>query len=426
MLRYNNTSSNLVTDTQLIHEWVNHLISKGHEIIDASRGKPSFQADKDAIKGIKKSISRLDNSISPYGTDCLGNEEFRNRAAEGLSNEYNLSVSPKNVVFTPGGQFGLSLAFKTIFNSKPDGCIVLPKPWYLNHNELIEFSTANKQKTIALNLDRQENFNLTADKLKHLLAANKEEISAFVFCNPANPTGQIIKKEEWKKISKILIQYPNSAIILDEAFAEVIFDYDFESSLLHASPELSERTFLFRSGTKALGLPGERLAVTVVPDKYLDKYTYFQSRLIGNSSISSQAGMSEALYHMNDDKKKLISKYYKENSSILYDGLSKIIGKSNIIKPVGGFYTLAKLDIFRGHEIPEKTRKVLETRSSKIKTDIELVFSLLFGHSKSKGIALIPGSSFGLEPEDLFVRISHSIEKGEIKKLVSTMTDLVR
>ena len=426
MLRFNNTNSNLLTETQLIHEWVHHLEEKNHKIADLSRGKPSFPADKDALDAIKSHIKELEGKVALYGTNPLGEHEIKQKAATALKKEYNADFKTENIVFTPGGQFGLSLTFKLIQEKFPKGKIVMHCPWYLNHHELIDYN-GDKNNILAVNSAAESNFNITADLISDSLKNNQYDIAAFLFCNPANPSGQVIQKSKWLKIAEILNQYPQSYIILDEAFSEVIFDYNFDCSLLHAYPEILKRTFLFRSGTKALGLPGERPAITHVPDDFINQFTYHQSRMLGNPAISTQKAMAQALSSINQEKKRNISRYYKANAEFLYNELVAILPKDKIIKPQGGFYLLAKFDDLSGRRIPKKAKKILETSQNEISNDVELAISLLFSLSDNskEGVALIPGSSFGLKSSEMWMRVSFSPGESDIKKATNLLKNIV-
>lgn len=425
MLRFDKTPSNTLTGTQFIHEWVHHLKSLGYDIIDASRGKPSMAIDDKVIKAMQDKLQSSLGEVFPYGKDCLGEDEYRNIVAKSLSDFYNIKIDSSQVAFTPGGQFSLYCLFK-ILNQK-DGVFVTTNPGYLNYNELIRYvgeeSNCLDNQIFAVNLTKNDNFKLNAKTFEKSLLKNSKPINAFVFCNPVNPTGQVINCNQWLEIAKVLKKY-EAPIIMDEAFIEVVFGEDKKCSLLHASPELLSRMILIRSGTKAQGFPGERLCSTILPKNLIEKFRYHQSRLLGNSPILAQVGMAKSIEYLNDDKIDNISKYYQEHAEIITNALDEIVGTKNYIKPEGGFFLLADFSKLKGLKIPQKAKDLMGIKGDYISSDTEIMASLLFGLNNNKSIAVVPASYFGVDKNKMIVRISFSIAKTELKQLIARLKDL--
>ncbi len=426
--RPNGSNSDSIPITQFFHEWVYHLNGNGYDIADGSRGKPSFPKDKDAIKAVGDFYKNI-GDVFPYGKNPAGEDLYRAQAAEGFSNEYGVKFHPDDMIFTPGGQFAIAASFYLIEHLFPNSVIVAPNPWYLNHHDIAGMFGPHGFSAFPLN-SKFHSIDILATKEKRITAEAIEQsiydckregkkIGAFIFCNPSNPQGLVTRKDEWVKIAKALERAPQALIIMDEAFAEVVFDKNFNVSLVSAAPHLKERIILMRSGTKALGFPGERYAVMAVPQKYLSVFTAFQSRLIGNTPLSTQAGMAKAIHTMNSAKKSKISDYYSEN----YKYLSKILDGSKNIKRVfdieGGFYSLWDFSHLKGRKIPKKAREILTNRREKIVNDVEISVSLMAGlDEKAKmGVATIPGSAFGIDPHKCIIRISHSPYREELKKI---------
>lgn len=420
------TDASTVTQTQLVHEWVHHLNNEGWCVADGSRGKPSFPADNHAMQAMLKTLHNIQNThVMPYGTSPLGEKNFRGQAAEGFSKEYSIPFSADNIVFTPGGQFGLATLFRIIGQRHPGGKIITPCPWYLNHHELATFGSDRSKAFFPIEATPPQRLNaeLLQSAIDNCLKEG-HDISAFLFCNPANPTGVILREHEWKDIAAVLRSYPEVPIMLDEAFAEIVFDHDNRISLLHAAPDLQPRTILFRSGTKALGFSGERLAVMAVPDCYIADVTTFQSRFIGNPPLSAQAGMAAAMQFMSPEKKRPIAEYYQENCHILYEILKplNIFPYADYV-PEGGFYMLVNLDILLGCPLPEKAQSILDEKSdmkhSYIETDWDITLALLcgFGQAPSQGVASIPACCFGLDASKGWVRLSFSSSKEEVQTI---------
>jgi aspartate/methionine/tyrosine aminotransferase len=423
MKRPNGHNSNTVPLTQFYHEWVHELCARGFKVADGSRGKPSFPKDASAEKAILDFVKNA-GKVFPYGTNAVGEKKFREQAAAGFSKEYGINFSANEMVFTPGGQFGISAAFYLVEHLFPNSVIVSPKPWYLNHHDIAcMFSNGfnaipNNDKFHAIDILDAGVKRLSAGLIQNAIdECNKQnkKIGAFLFCNPMNPMGQVTRKNEWQEIAKTLDKYPDALILMDEAFAEIIFDNDYNCSILHAAPHLKNRMILFRSGTKALGYPGERLAVMAVPEKYLDILTAFQSRLLGSAPLTSQAGMAAAIANMSVASKQKISEYYFENYKFLKSKVAENKNLKILSEAEGGFYVLVDFSSFKGKKIPALAKEILGDNADLISTDTQLSISLMCGLlGDNKGIATIPASAFGANKNSLILRVSFSSNKDQI------------
>jgi aspartate aminotransferase/aminotransferase len=436
MLRPNGNNSNTIPLTQFFHEWVHHLQDNDkYKIADGSRGKPSYPKDKAALNAVKKLYDSV-GDVFPYGTCALGETKYRKQAAIGFTNEYNVDFDYEEIIFTTGGQFGIAATFYLIETLYPNSFILSPKPWYLNHNDIASMFSSEgfsaipkKSKFIEIDILETISKKINTDLYKKAINKAKKEnktIGAFLFCNPSNPLGTVYRKDDWDEMLEIFDMLPEIPIIMDEAFAEVIFNKNYDISILHSNPKLKERLILMRSGTKALGFPGERFAVMSVPKKYLPIYTSFQSRLIGNPPLSIQAGMAKAMQTMGYEKKSKISDYYFSNFKFLKNELKKIENIKPIFEPDGGFYALYDFSFLKGENIPKKARNILNTNNNKIETDIEAAISLMVGMGKGNvGVATIPASGFGVDPKKLILRLSHSSYKEELSNIVNFLLEIV-
>ena len=409
LLRPNWHKSTTLTVTQFVHEWAHTLEKKGWNIADAGRGRPSYPSDIDAVNAMHQYTQHLVKSrdVALYGTSVLGEKKYREQAAEGFYNEYKLEFPTYEIMFTPGGQFGIA-AIAYLVAQLNGGYIITPKPWYVNHDAIISLYSKLHP------FDIWDENKITPENLENAVRSCHKP-GAFMFCNPGNPLGNIMRKKDWLDIVPILEKY-DVPIILDEAFAEIVFDKDYEISLLQAAPQLADRIIVMRSGTKAIGLSGERLHVMRVPQSYMPVIEEFQSRLIGNCPLSVQAGMAAAFQNMNDAKKIPISEYYKGNADyLLTEANQLLVGQ----KPEGGFYFIADFSFMIGKPMPEEAKASYSSPKKLIENDIDICMALMFGYGQGdkEGLGTVPASCFGVEKNKGYVRISFSSHISYLKKI---------
>jgi len=415
LLRPNWTKSSTLTVTQFVHEWTYALEKKGWDIADAGRGRPSFPADIDAVDALNAYAYALVKSREAlYGTSVLGEKKHRERAVEGFYKEYGLEFPTYELIFTPGGQFGIA-AMANLVAHINGGYILTPRPWYVNHEVISSIYT--KLHPIDFFTERK----ITPDNLQAAIDTCPK-IGAFLFCNPGNPLGNIMRQKDWQALAPILDKY-DVPIILDEAFAEIVFDHDYKISLVHALPHLADRIIIMRSGTKALGLPGERLALQRVPVKYMSVIEEFQSRLIGNTPLSGQAAMAAAFGNMSMDKKTAISDYYKSNADLLVNATKNMLVGS---APEGGFYFISDFSFMLGHHMPESARAAYTTSKTIIENDIDICMALMFGFGQAanSGLGTVPASCFGIDGTKGNVRISFSAGREDLQQIAVRMNQV--
>jgi histidinol-phosphate aminotransferase len=118
--------------------------------------------------------------------------------------------------------------------------------------------------------------------LEKMLAATKKPGAGLVFmCNPGNPTGTMMKKDE---VERFVRAVPSSVVVLaDEAYAEFVDRPDYESCLRYVK-EGMPNLIVSRTFSKIYGLAGARLGFAIGPKELIKrmaphKVTYSTNQL---------------------------------------------------------------------------------------------------------------------------------------------------
>ena len=196
----------------------------------------------------KCALIARDTSAIDYDMPA-GVQKAQEMMAQALTKWYNqqVPINPNAVVFSVGGVSALSLIFKVLHERAPGSLIVTPSPYYPFYN-----NPTHHNQLHFIDLLNEPGYRLTAQALKQSVAkvpAN-QKIGAFLFCDPNNPMGYVVGKNEWLEIAAILkTTAEDIPIIVDEAYAELTFGKK-HISLLEAAPELKDRLIVLRSATK--------------------------------------------------------------------------------------------------------------------------------------------------------------------------------
>ncbi|MAR55627.1 MAG: hypothetical protein CMM93_00445, partial [Rickettsiales bacterium] len=415
-----------ITATQFVHEWADRLHGQGWDMVDASRGRPSLPYGDAGQRALQDYIATLEAvRLAPYGTDTLGEPAYRQEVARAFARDYGTEVDWRNIAFTTGGQFGLALTFYTLLKANPEGMILAPCPWYLNHHELAKMALhmlgqPERDIFLPLPLLHSDGAYLDPDDIT-ALQERAPSVAAILLCQPGNPAGNVFSADDKQALTTLLDAFPDAPVMLDEAFFETAFD-PVSFTEQHLYPSIKERCFLFRSGTKALGFAGERLAVMAIPPAYLEEFTWLQSRWMGNPPLSSQAILSAILASLSMQDRQSIADYYSQNASLLYDAL-KALGLDCIPVPQGGFFTLMDASKLLGQPIPEKAIQAFGFSHTVMSNDLDIAMSVLagYGQAANQGLATMPASCFGIAPEKGWLRVSFSITRDELHTLIARL-----
>ena len=354
----------------------NKLLKEGKDIINLGIGQPDFHTpiniQEAAIKAIK-------DGHHGY-TDSNGMPQLREALSEKIALDYKVEISPENILITPGGK--PVIFFSALILGDENNEIIYPDPGFPIYRSMIKYSGA---KPIPLVLSEKNDFQVNIEKLESLIT---NKTSLVIINNPNNPTGSFMSKEKIKSLVKMLEKYPHVCILSDEIYSKIIFEKHTMPSFLEYD-SIKERLIVLEGWSKTFCMTGWRLGWSVWPSKLID---YANKMCVNDhscpSSISQHAGL-EAIKGPQDEVHKIVAEFEKRRN-FLHKEINKI-HSLKCFKPGGTFYAF-----------PNVSKTGLNGKKF---ADIAL---------NEKGVALVPGTSFGDSAND-FIRISfaNSIENIE-------------
>ncbi len=215
------------------------------EILDASAslnpfGTPFEQADSelDLEDLLKKGLEKLEQ----YPDNRY--VEYRTAAAEFVG----MGITYENIIPGNGSTEIIRLVAECAIN---EGDIVLiPTPTFS------EYEMQCKVMGAQIKYVDQENIFDLDDKLL-------DEAKIIFVCNPNNPTGKLLLKEQIEELAKICAAH-KTILFVDEAFIELA---DPEQSVAYLVEE-NDYLFIQRSLTKAFAIPGIRMGFGIASKKF--------------------------------------------------------------------------------------------------------------------------------------------------------------
>jgi len=200
-------------------------------------------------------------STNPFGpppgiSEALANtsiERYPDSEASGLKQllARKLGISPDNLLIGSGSTELIRLA--TTAYLEHNDLVIIPQPTYGEYETACHLADAQILKQPVI---REPDFQLDTAEMMSLL--QKHRPKAIFLCNPNNPTGQYMPREE---VVRIMSSSPESLIVLDEAY--IAFTENAWSSV-----DLINRgnLVILRSMTKDYALAGLRLGYAIAAE----------------------------------------------------------------------------------------------------------------------------------------------------------------
>ena len=166
-------------------------------------------------------------------------------------------------------------------------------------------------------LKEENNFALDVDELLTVLT---DEIGLFVACNPNNPTGAVMTKDELNEIAEVVKKH-NIMVISDEIYAELT--YEGKHSSIASIPGMKERTVIVNGFSKSFAMTGWRLGFTVANKTLTKAMTKVHQYAIMCSPTTSQYAAIEALKNGEESINAMVNEY-NDRRRIIVDGFNKM------------------------------------------------------------------------------------------------------
>ena len=352
--------------TLAINEESNRLKRSGKKVYKFGFGQSPFPVPDSIISALKNNANK--NTYLPM----QGLEELRSAIANYLNKYNNNNFKSEDIIIGPGTKelmFLTQIAFQ--------GEVLLPAPSWVSYQPQALIA---KNKVHWIQTTDSSNWFPTAEQLENKIKNIKNKNLLLFINSPNNPSGTVCKNLQ--EIAEVAKKY-RLIILSDEIYSQLTFDSQYKS----ISNFYPEGTIVSTGLSKWCGAGGWRLGFFAIPD---------QLKVLKNSlKILS----SESFTSVSAPIQYAAIEAYKGDHSVYLNTVRKILSfagnyvyenlKSNVInvtKPEGGFYLFP------------------EFMNAKFSSSSEMCKDIL----NKTGVALLPGSDFGLDNNKMVVRLSYT------------------
>lgn len=359
------------------------LLAAGEDVCGFAAGEPDF----DTPEHIKEAaIAALKAGKTKYAP-TPGIPELRKAIAERYAVEYGFTVTPEQVVVSPGGKFNCHLGVVAVCS--PGDEVIVPAPYWVSYPEMVKLAGAVPKFVLA---DDKTGFRLTPQMLE---AAITPKTKMVIINSPSNPTGAVYSRAELEAIVAVAVKH-NLYILSDEMYEHLIYDGMKPTCVATLSEEAKARTITVAGFSKTYAMTGWRIGTTVAPLPIAKAIGELQSQMTSNVTTFGQYGALAALKEKEKTAAavKTMLAAFDRRRKFLHSELNKIPGVTCLLAE-GAFYLFPNIASF-GLKDQDFCARLLEQEK----------------------VAAVPGSAFGAEG---YLRLSYATSDEIIRKGVERL-----
>ena len=318
-------------------DWCN--VGQGQPEVGTIEGAP------DRIENLK--LEPSDAAYGPVG----GTLEVREAIADWVNRTYRKGMSQytaENVSFACGGR----LALTRLYSIFKDGTrIAYKNPDYTAYEDYL-YPLRHNCELIELRAEERDGFTIPVDRFEDFM--HDVRPNAFVFSNPCNPTGQVIKDEAMDRYIDAA-RKENCLLGADEFYATFSYNEDGTpaenavSALPYVKDINRDPVIVFDGMTKGFRYPGWRAGWAIGPKYLIEMINRAASAVDGGPSTMVQRGVIEELAPGHAEAELLATrKEFAVKRKMMMDGLAQLGIHTPANQPLGTFYLWASIENLPG------------------------------------------------------------------------------
>ncbi len=371
--------------TSIISDLVFKLKRDGKEIISMAAGELDLAPEKN-IKS--KAIRVIKNGNTKYAP-VSGLEELKEAISRKLLMENDLNYSTDELIVSNGGKQVIYNALVSTLN--PSDEVIIASPYWVSYPEMVKLCGGVPK---ILKSERKNNYQIDIEKLKKIISKKTKWL---ILNSPNNPTGTIYSQETLEKIATVLKKHTKIWVLSDDIYEKLNFIHETPRNIINIQYALKKRVLLVNGFSKSYCMTGWRLGYGAGPKSLISSMLKVQSQSTSAANTIAQFAGINALNLPNSNFLDLRAMLIKRQKIMLRE-IKKIDGLlAN--KPEGAFYIFPSINFFIGKKLLDGTV---------IKDDLVFCKELL----NRKGVAVVPGSSFG---EKNSIRLSYALTESNIR-----------
>jgi aspartate aminotransferase len=370
------------------------LRATGADVFAFGVGEPDFEPPEHVRDAAKRAI---DEGCSKY-TSVTGIPPLKEAICAATSRARGWTPTPDMVCVSVGAKhalFNLAIALY-----EPGDEVVIPAPFWVSYPEQVRMLGA---EPVLVSTREDAGWRMTPAELERAITPKTK---AVLLCTPCNPSGCAYPEKELSALVDVVRKH-DCWLIVDEIYAELVYDGFVHVSAAKLAPELRDRLVIVDGVSKTYAMTGWRIGWSIAPKELTKKLDLVQGQSTTNAAAVAQHAALAALTGPQEEIPKLRATFQRRRDAMVA-ALNDVPGVK-CRTPEGAFYAFADCRGLYG----------LEYDGKPIASDEDVAFWLL----EKAHVASVPGGAFGAPG---YLRFSYATSEERIVQGIGKMKDAVR
>ncbi|MFW5451267.1 MAG: pyridoxal phosphate-dependent aminotransferase [Methylophagaceae bacterium] len=367
------------------------LKAEGEDIIGLGAGEPDF----DTPEHIKQAaITAINNGDTKY-TAVDGTAALKQAVIDKLSGDNGLEYQANQILVSVGGKQSFFNLTQAILDSGDE--VIIPAPYWVSYPDMVLLADGTP---VIIEAGQAQDFKITPTQLE---AAITNKTRLFVINSPSNPSGKAYTKAELAALGVVLRKYPHVLIATDDMYEHILWTEEGFYNIVMACPDLYDRTIVLNGVSKAYSMTGWRIGYAAGPAELIAPMKKIQSQSTSNPASISQAAAVEAINGDQQCVQDMLTEFKKRHDMV--------VAKLNAMDGIDALHSDGTFYVF------PNISGVLE-RMPDINDDLEFAEALLI----DKGVAIVPGTAFGLKNH---IRLSIATSEQNLENALKRIAEFI-
>ncbi|MDH6259812.1 pyridoxal phosphate-dependent aminotransferase [Bradyrhizobium sp. BR13661] len=365
---------------------------EGRDVIILGAGEPDF----DTPDFIKDAAERAMRAGATKYTALDGTPELKAAIRTKFKRDNGLDFAQDEITVSAGAKQVLFNAMMATIN--PGDEVIIPTPFWVTYADIVAIVGGTP---VLVPCSEANGFRLSAEDLERAITPRTRWV---MLNSPSNPSGAAYAEADYRPILDVLLAHPQVWLMVDDIYEHIVYDGFRFATPAAIEPALRNRTLTINGVSKAYAMTGWRIGYGGGPSALIRAMAVVQSQSTSCPSSVSQAAAIEALNGPQDFVHDCC-RSFQERRDLVVGALNRIDGITCRV-PEGAFYTFASCAGLMGKTASDGQR---------IESDTAFTEYLL----RTAGVAVVPGSAFGLAP---YFRISYATSAVELEDACRRIT----
>jgi aspartate aminotransferase len=358
----------------------------GKDVIALAAGEPDFDTPNFIKQG---AIAAMDRGETKY-TAVDGTPALKQAICAKFQKENGLTYKASQITVGTGGKQVLYNALMATVS--PGDEVIIPAPYWVSYPDMVNLAEGTP---VFVETSVETGFKMTPEAFEKAITPKTKWL---ILNSPSNPTGAAYTRAELRALADVLLRHPQVWVLADDIYEHLVYgDFEF-TTIAQVEPKLYERTLTVNGVSKAYNMTGWRIGYAGGPEPLIKQMGAIQGHSTSNPSSIGQAAAVAALTGPQDFMKKQLQAFLERRDRVV--ALLNSTKGITCAVPEGAFYVYPGCAGVIGKKTPD---------GKAIGTDEDFARYLL----ESEGVAVVPGTGFGLSP---YFRISYATSMEQLEE----------